>query len=378
MPGGLTSVAVFGLQAWMVVVDLGIDNLCDLYLAMGLPSQLPASSMPDVDGHWGAPTSPGGGSGAFATAAQFVHALERLQAVAVTVTRLLERPHMAHLDAMWTIGDSASDWPTTFPSPPTALTQDDPVQLAQLDALQRCLPRRVFNGLPAAIKAINEPLPAVGNGSHRRILDEWHRRCRGVLDLAAELHGVQGAALEVVQALSLCGFYPAMRVAMDALAGRWAPLAASDLSTRGSIADGWPAGVAARLTPLAACLHRCVWPPAVAHTAGLMASVLLSTTQAEGARFRDTLRLDATTATLLPAGAAPMEAATALASVILTGYAIAALDDGGSGADRDADHAPAEDQASPVDDAFAVLVDGGCGADRDAGYSLAEDQVLPV
>lgn len=95
---------------------------------------------------------------------------------------------------------------------------------------------------------------------------------------------------------------------------------------------GWPAPILPRLHAVAACLKLCMWHPTRAHPIGLMASVLLSQTEAEGARFRELLRLDVSTKTLLPPGAAPLEAATALASVLLTGYAIT-LDEGGDGAE---------------------------------------------
>lgn len=73
---------------------------------------------------------------------------------------------------------------------------------------------------------------------------------------------------------------------------------------------------------MAVCLEMCVWPPAMAHTVGLMASLFLSTSQPEGARFREVQSLDIGTETLLPKDTAPMKAVTAFAAVILTGYAL--------------------------------------------------------
>lgn len=149
---------------------------------------------------------------------------------------------------------------------------------------------------------------------------------------ACRLHRLGDVARDAVLDLPLRGFYPAMRVALDALSGHWEPLAAADLSQRGYVVPGWPAPILPRLHAVAACLKLCMWHPTRAHPMGLMASVLLSQTQAEGARFRELLRLDVSTKTLLPPGAAPLEAATALASVLLTGYAIT-LEEGGDGAE---------------------------------------------
>lgn len=210
--GGLASTAAFDLQAWMVVADLGIDNLSDLYLSLGQPSQLGGRHMLVGGSSQSVPESPGGGDSEFATADAFVDVLERLPSLSVTIARLLPGPGVSALRASTTDVDTASRW-------------------------------------QAAV----------------------------------------------------------------------------------------------------ACLNRCVKHPDKAHTAGLMASLLLSQTQAEGARFRDVLRLDTATETLLPTGAAPLEAATALAAVILTGFAITFQDGGGDGTPARASNSPKQGQSSDGD-----------------------------
>lgn len=244
-PGGLAFAALFGLQAWMVVADLGVDDLCDLYMTLGLPSQLTGSGVLTKGCSVGEPTTPVVCGSALATAEQFSDVLEHQPDWVQTMNRLLQRPGLGRLHPVWQRHKTPNDWLSTLPSPPTTLPQDATVQLAQIDALKRSwVPHRVFSGVQAAVMAVNDKLPAVGDGSHRRILVEWHRQWNGVLDVACELHDVQGSAREAAQSLPLTGFYPAMRIALDVRFGRWEPLAAADPSQSGGIADGWPEGVA--------------------------------------------------------------------------------------------------------------------------------------
>lgn len=173
---------------------------------------------------------------------------------------------------------------------------------------------------------------AADDYNYQSLLDVWHERWRGFLAEACRLHRLGDVARDAVLDLPLRGFYPAMRVALDSLSGHWEPLAAADLSQRGYVVPGWPAPFLPRLHAVAAFLKLCMWHSRRAPPIGLMASVRLSQTQAEGACFRELLRPDVSTTTLLPPGTAPSEAATALASVLLTVYAIT-LDEGGDSAE---------------------------------------------
>lgn len=331
-PGGLTSAAAFGLQAWMVVADLGIDDLGDLYLTLGLPSQIGERHLLDWGDGVGASSVLGGGGAGAATAQNLEEVLQRRLAAAVSIARLVQGRDVSALPSSAVDEETTRDWPRVLPAPPQTVPLAAGADQALLDALRRFVP---CAELPQALHNVYKPLVGGDAGddyNHQSLLDVWHERWRGVLAEACELYSVGDVARDAVLDVPLRGFYPAMRVALDALSGHWEPLAAADLSQRGYVVPGWPAPILPRLHAVAACLKLCMWHPTRAHPIGLMASVLLSQTEAEGARFRELLRLDVSTKTLLPPGAAPLEAATALASVLLTGYAIT-LDEGGDGAE---------------------------------------------
>lgn len=329
--GGLASAAMFGLQDWMVAADLGIDDLGDLYLTLGRPCDLGGVHMLHPDSNAETPAIRPSDDGVRATAEQFEYVLQHLPAVAVAMTRLLERPDAAAPNVSWVDNHTVEDLPPTLRLPPAIPPLAPGEELSTLNALQGCLlnsshsylPDRILGGLPPALTDLFEPLVESGaDFNHKVLLDKWHERLERVLHLACDLHNVEDPARAAVVGLPQRGFYPALRVALDALSGRWEPLAAAVLSQRGLVVGGWPGNVAARLQPMGVRLNRCVWPPVKAHTASLMASLFLSYSPREGARYRDLLCLDTSTETLLKEGAAPLEAATALASTIITGFAI--------------------------------------------------------
>lgn len=345
--GGLAAAAVFGLQAWMVAADLAIDHLDDLYLTLGLPEQLAcgrelncgtaadaaaaadgaaaepddASTEPD-----GVAAAPGGLAAAVSpTADELVGVLQRLPAITDTVVRLLEWPDSPPPVVSRRGDDTPGEWPPALPPPPTTQPLTPAVERRVLQTLQSVLPQRVLGRLPPDVAAVYKPFRggAAGGGDHRRLLAEWHRRWRRVLLAAADLHGVTGEARAAVAAAPLVGFFPALRVATDALAGAWEPLAAAAVARTGRAVGGWPATVdAGRLATLASCVGRCRWAPRDAAVDGLAASIFFSRTAAEGAAYRACLRVDADAESLLPRGAAPSEPATALAAAILTGYVL--------------------------------------------------------
>lgn len=194
---------------------------------------------------------------------------------------------------------------------------------AQLAVLQRWLP----NVDPRrAIFALLED-QALGSflgdaRGHRELLSSWHEQWRTVLACACEQHGVCGEARARVLRLPLVGFYPAMRVALDALRGRWDPLAAAVLSQSGTVVSGWPPAVASRLEDIQRkCLDFLRLSPERARVTSLAVSFFLSRSAEEGAEYRQLLGIDIGSKTLCPPDAGPLEAVAAFGSVALTSYA---------------------------------------------------------
>lgn len=190
------------------------------------------------------------------------------------------------------------------------------------------------------------PLDADGNG-HGGLLADWHHRWRAVLVDACKRHGVRGQAKAQLLRLPLVGFYPAMRVALDAMNGRWGPLAAAVLSRSGRVVPGWPHAVAGRLEVIQRrALDVLHGTPERVRVASLAVSFFLSHSAEEGADYRQILGIDIGTKTLSPAGADPLDAVAAFGSVALTGYA--ATYDGRRAADEAAqDGRRAADEAAP-------------------------------
>lgn len=153
------------------------------------------------------------------------------------------------------------------------------------------------------------------------LLAEWHARWACVLEVACARHGVSDAARAEVTKLPLVGWYPAMRLVVDALCGRWAAVAAATLSRTGFVVWGWPSEAASRLRTTAAALHPCMRAPHREALAGPATSLLLSQTTASGAVYRPLLRVDTDASDLVPAGAGKDQPAVGFTALLLTGYA---------------------------------------------------------
>lgn len=108
-PGGLTSAAAFGLQAWMVVADLGIDDLGDLYLTLGLPSHIGERHLLDWGDGVGASAALGGESAAAATAQNSEEVLHRRLAAAVSIARLVQGRDVSALPSSAVDGEMTRD-----------------------------------------------------------------------------------------------------------------------------------------------------------------------------------------------------------------------------------------------------------------------------
>jgi len=330
--GGLAALAVFGLQAWMVVADVGLDGLGDLYLTLGAARQLSRGVDSGPAGGDGRPTGALVGNrdaSEVATAEQLRHALAHPSASTQVARRLAQSSCGDVLPPAE--GEAASRWPSSCPAPPTTLPPTPFVQQAQLAVLQRFLPDpKADDVAPLLVAVIATPLNINGCG-HRKLAAEWQRRWSDVLAAACDLHGVRGEARAAVLDLLLIGFYPAMRVALDGLTGRWEPLAAAVLSRTGTIVGGWPDAVVTGLKQIRDCLHRCLWPANSARVAACMASLFLSQSAEEGGAYRQQLHVDIDSPTLRPPGAELLDASVAFAAVALTGYAATRGSDSGGG-----------------------------------------------
>lgn len=322
--GGLEDFAVFGLQVRMVVADVD-DGTGDLYLAMGAAGTRVGGRDAEAEARGGESQSPAGNGTrtreVIATKDDFIDDLEHLSEV--------ERPVRWMMDS-WPSGmeppreESVDEWRTALSTP--RLTAPA-VEQAQLASLQRWLPDLVQ--VPAALRdVVSSPLDAKRNG-HRGLLEDWHARWHKVLAHAYERHGVEDPAQAEVLRLPQVGFFPAMRVALDALCGQWGPLAATLLSWSGVVEAGWPPAVVPRLQVIQ---RKGLGPlrksPERVHVTSLATSFLLSRSAEEGAAYRTLLGIDIGSKTLRPAGAGLLEAVAAFGSVALTGYAATYRGDG--------------------------------------------------
>eukprot|EP00170_Pyropia_yezoensis_P000664 contig_3110_g665 len=231
--GGLADFAVFGLQVWMVVADLD-DGAGDLYLTMGAAGRPPRRNEAAAGGDSGLRAGGGGSSpNTFVSKGDFLYGLQYVHDAKDAVRQEMAWP-----------SQPPSMWRLPFPAPPTTLPSSTAVEEAQQAALRRWLPDlppAKLSYCQALLDVTRKPLNT--GDSHRGLLRDWHARWEKVLTGACEVHGICGQALAEVRRLPLVGFYPAMRVALDALCGRWDPLAGAVLSRSGTVGEsGWKDG----------------------------------------------------------------------------------------------------------------------------------------
>eukprot|EP00168_Porphyra_purpurea_P015339 TRINITY_DN4685_c0_g2_i2.p1 TRINITY_DN4685_c0_g2~~TRINITY_DN4685_c0_g2_i2.p1 ORF type:complete len:809 (+),score=128.68 TRINITY_DN4685_c0_g2_i2:363-2789(+) len=374
--GGLASYALFGIHAWMVAADLTVDGLSELYLAMGRDAEAGDRSGTDTaqGSHDQSDATALPFDSSVATADQFVAVLSDLWAVRPALLNYLGQPSGCDAPAPL-LGEDAGAWPAGVPAAPTTVQPTAALAAAQDAALRGAHPAWADGPTADALRLVyRTPLDA-GVGGHPTLLAEWHRRWRRVLAAAVERDGIDGAARAAVIGLPLTGFYPAARVALDAVRGRWEPLTAAVLSRTATVPPGGLPSTP-RVAAMATALRAALWTPATAHVVGLAAAFFLSVTAEEGAAFQRHLRLDIDRPSLLPPGAAPLDAAVALAATALTGYVATRPADGGGtgggdGCDGRGDVGHANggggDVRLPMGDAAAAGAGAGTEADGEFG-----------
>lgn len=209
------------------MADVGIDNLGDVYLSLGLPGQRAGGGLgQQAGGRRGVRVTdfhePQGdvaeSSWKPTTTDELLYGLEHLPHRTRSVLRSMEYPVLCAPDAAGRFSDRLSD---EVPISPllTTLYPTAAVRLAVRDGLPNLTP----SDHEAVCDVLKSPLDARGGG-HHGLRREWHRRWGKVLLRACVRHGVVGLARKEVLSLPRVGFYPVMRVALDAMRGRWAPI----------------------------------------------------------------------------------------------------------------------------------------------------------
>lgn len=317
--GGLADFAIFGLQPWMVVADVD-DNAGDLYLELGLAGSEHGRGEAGPNDESRRTTGndagiPVGGT----TRAPFVDALKLLPVVTRPIRRFMETSSSEELGLRQC--EEHDEWqPSFLPTPPAPLPFSPAVTPEELAERHKLPGLQLY---PASLVAVLDT-PLERRHGHAGLLRDWHERWHAVLSDACVLHGVCDSAREEVLCLPLVGFYPAMRVALDALRGTWEPLAGAVFSRTGRIVSGWPRAVEDWLRDT---IHARLLPfqrmsPERVLTAGLAASFYLCRSAEEGTRMRQVLGIDIDSETLVPPGAGPYDAVATTASVFLTGWVI--------------------------------------------------------
>eukprot|EP00168_Porphyra_purpurea_P004491 TRINITY_DN1533_c0_g2_i2.p1 TRINITY_DN1533_c0_g2~~TRINITY_DN1533_c0_g2_i2.p1 ORF type:complete len:339 (+),score=94.27 TRINITY_DN1533_c0_g2_i2:829-1845(+) len=287
----------------MVASDLGIEELDGVYLAMGAHHSRPAEQR----------------------ASRGRYGDVRLERVLRDIHRATAqlRLKLAEPLAAWHGNDQwCFEGKTLYPHTPARL----------LDTLNERAATRLA-AVPPEIAAIFTPRP---NEPMRldEMLEWWHHGWRKVLMSACQRDDMP---VDVVLRLPLVGFYPSMRLALDAYAGVWGPIEAAVVSTTATIVgrQGRPPVSSAHLHILKAMMEarkRRGWDMPRVHAASTFTTILLSASATEAALYRRLLHVtdaeDRRASGASRASDTAVGVRNAFASVALTGKLVAALEDG--------------------------------------------------
>lgn len=292
-----------GLLPWMVASDLGIEELDGVYVAMGRHHKWEAVEQVSD-----------GGDG------RLMDILFHIQDATTQLRKRLAEPRL----------DPLAEPTLTSKWIPRKLYPDVPVRL--LDALNErsCTPLTHVPDKVAAVFTDNkrpaEPLPL------DKMLEWWHTKWEAVLKAACERDHVP---VMHVRRLPLVGFYPAMRLALDAFAGVWEPIEAAVLSMTASVVPrpGRSNCSEQRLNTMRVEMEakKNDWPMHRVQATSTFATILLSASTTEASLYRRLLHVsDAEDRRARGASSASETAVgvrNAFASVALTGLLVASMGD---------------------------------------------------
>lgn len=292
-----------GLLPWMVASDLGIEELDGVYVAMGRHHR--CATVEQVSG---------GGD------RRLMDILFSIQDATTQLRKRLAEPRLDSLAEPTMV----SDWipRQLYPAIPVRLLG---VLNERSSTPLTCLPDEV-----AAVFSDKErppePMPL------DQMLAWWHAKWKAVLEAACERDGVP---IIHVQRLPLVGFYPAMRLALDAFAGVWEPIEAAMLSMTASVLPrpGRPDRSEQRLHTLRVEMEakKKDWPMRRVQAASTFATILLSASTTEASLYRRLLHVsDAEDRRARGASSASETAVgvrNASASVALTGFLVVSVSD---------------------------------------------------
>lgn len=292
-----------GLCPWMVASDLGIEELDGVYIAMGRHHRSATIEQVSGDGD-----------------RRLMDILFHIQDATTQLRKRLAEPRL----------DPLAEPTVTSTWIPRQLYPGEPVRL--LDALNE-RSRTPLTGVPKEIAAVFtdtsrpvEPIPL------DQMLGWWHEKWKAVLEAACERDHVP---VIYVRRLPLVGFYPAMRLALDAFAGVWEPIEAAMLSMTASVVPrpGRPGRSEQRLNTMRVEMEakKRDWPMRRVQAASTFATILLSASTTEASLYRRLLHVsDAEDRRARGASSASETAVgvrNAFASVALTGFLVASVSD---------------------------------------------------
>lgn len=294
--------SALGLLPWMVASDLGIEELDGVYLAMGphrsQSAEEQASRSRDID-------------------TRLERVLRDIHRATGQLRLKLAEPTKGHGEHDWCF-----EGEKLYPTLPERL----------LETLNERTADKL-TVVPAEISAVFTP-----SSEEPMRLDEmlqrWHRQWRRVLASACQRDGMPE---NVVLRLPLIGFYPSMRLALDAYAGVWEPIEAAVVSTTATIIErpGRPPASTNHLEMLRNAMEerkKDEWVMPRVHAASTFTTILLSTSATEAALYRRLLHVtdaeDRRGSGTSRASDTAVGVRNAFASVALTGKLVASLQDG--------------------------------------------------
>jgi len=295
--------SALGLLPWMVASDLGIEELDGVYLAMGPHHSQLTEEQASRSRH---------------TDTRLERVLHDIHSATAQLRLKLAEPLAErHGKQDWCFNGNK-----LYPPLPERL----------LETLNERAADKLTD-VPAAISAIFTPSPEEPMRLDE-MLERWHRQWRRVLASACQRDGVPD---NVVLRLPLVGFYPSMRLALDAYAGVWGPIEAAVVSTSATIIERPRRSTAStnHLHTLKRMMEerkKEAWVMPRVHAASTFATILLSASATEAALYRRLLHVtdaeDRRASGASRASDTAVGVRNAFASVALTGELVASLEDG--------------------------------------------------